>query len=45
MEKTDTKDKMVKSYTEKFQIPLAAALFLLCIEMFICERKKGRIKE
>jgi Ca-activated chloride channel family protein len=46
MEKSDTKDKMVKKYNEKFQIPLAAALLLLCIEMFIRERKKGlRSKE
>ncbi|MBI4849783.1 MAG: VWA domain-containing protein [Nitrospirae bacterium] len=40
MERRDIENKMVKRYNEKFQIPLALALLLLCIEPFIRERRR-----
>jgi Ca-activated chloride channel family protein len=40
MEKREIKNKMVKRYEERFQIPLVLALILLCIEPFIVERKR-----
>jgi Ca-activated chloride channel family protein len=40
MEKSDIEEKMIKKYNEKFQIPLAIAFLLLCLEPFIRERKK-----
>ncbi|MBI5056849.1 MAG: VWA domain-containing protein [Nitrospirae bacterium] len=42
MERRDIENKMVKRYNEKFQIPLALALLLLCIEPFIRERRKNK---
>ena len=41
MEKREVENKMVKKYEERFQIPLAFALLLLCMEPFIRERKKS----
>jgi len=40
MEKREIKNKMVKRYEERFQMPLVLALILLCIEPFITERKR-----
>ena len=40
MEKREIKNKMVKRYEERFQIPLVLALILLCMEPFITEKKK-----
>jgi Ca-activated chloride channel homolog len=40
MERRDIEEKMVRKYNEIFQVPLAIALLLLCIELFIRERKK-----
>jgi Ca-activated chloride channel family protein len=40
MEKGEFEGKMRKSYEERFQIPLAIALFLLSFELFIGERRK-----
>jgi Ca-activated chloride channel family protein len=42
MEKGDLEDKMVKKYNEKFQIPLAIAFLLICLETFIRERRKAK---
>jgi len=39
MEKREVENKMVRKYYERYQIPLAFALLLLCIEPFIRERK------
>ncbi|MBI5741969.1 MAG: VWA domain-containing protein [Nitrospirae bacterium] len=41
MEQGDIEEKMVRKYNEKFQIPLAIALLLLGIELFIRERRKS----
>jgi len=43
MEKREIKNKMVKRYEERFQIPLLLALILLCVEPFIVERKRNVI--
>jgi len=40
MERRDIKGKMHKQYHERFQIPLAITLILLCIEQLITERKR-----
>ncbi|MFV1975065.1 MAG: VWA domain-containing protein [Candidatus Scalindua sp.] len=40
MEKREIKSKMVKKYYERYQIPLAVALILLCLEPFVRERKR-----
>ena len=40
MEKREIKNKMVKRYEERFQIPLIIALILLCLEPFVSDRKK-----
>lgn len=40
LEKREIKNKMVKKYRERFQIPLLFALFLFCVEPFIRERKR-----
>jgi len=40
MEKKEVKSRMVKQYEERFAIPLAAALILLCVEPFIRERRR-----
>jgi Ca-activated chloride channel family protein len=40
MEKMDVETKMVKRYTEKYQIPLSIALLLLCLEPFISREEK-----
>ena len=45
MEKREIKNKMVKQYEERFAIPLAAALVLLCVEPFIRERRRLMRKE
>ncbi len=39
MEKREVENKMIRKYYERYQIPLAIALLLLCIEPFIRERK------
>ena len=45
MEKREIKNKMVKKFYDRYQIPLALALILLCFEPFVRERKaKLRIK-
>ena len=41
IEKSEFEGRMKKQYKEWFQIPLAMALFLLVLESFITERKKG----
>jgi Ca-activated chloride channel family protein len=41
MEKREVENKMIRKYYERYQIPLAIALLLLCIEPFIRERKSG----
>ncbi len=43
LEKREIKNKMVKRYEERFQIPLLLALILLCAEPFIVERKKKTV--
>ena len=40
MEKRNIKTQMTKHYNERFQIPLALALLLLIIELFVTDRKK-----
>ncbi|HDK81636.1 MAG TPA: VWA domain-containing protein [Nitrospirae bacterium] len=40
MEKREMEDKIIKRYEERFQIPLAIALFLLVLELFISDRKR-----
>jgi Ca-activated chloride channel family protein len=40
MEKREFESKMVKKFEERYQIPLAAAVLLLCLELFIRERKR-----
>ncbi|UCE70958.1 MAG: VWA domain-containing protein [Nitrospiraceae bacterium] len=40
MEKKEVKSRMVKQYEERFAIPLAAALILLCVEPLIRERRR-----
>ncbi len=40
MEKREIESKMVKNYYERYQIPLAVALLLLCIEPFVRERRR-----
>ncbi|MDD5634690.1 MAG: VWA domain-containing protein [Candidatus Omnitrophica bacterium] len=40
LEKQEFKSRMEKKYHERFQIPLAIAIFLLFLEPFISERKK-----
>ena len=40
MEKREIKSQMAKLYDERFQIPLAIALILLVVEMFIPDTKK-----
>jgi len=39
MEKKETKSQMNKFYHERFQIPLAIALMLLILELFISDKK------
>ncbi len=39
MEKREVENKMIRKYYERYQIPLAIALLLLCVEPFIRERK------
>jgi Ca-activated chloride channel homolog len=39
IEKTELESKMSKLYTERFQVPLAAAALLLLLELFISDRK------
>lgn len=39
MEKREVENKMIRKYYERYQIPLAIALLLLCIEPYIRERK------
>lgn len=39
MEKREVENKMIRKYYERYQIPLAIALLLLCAEPFIRERK------
>jgi len=41
MEKRELEGKMNKRYIERFQIPLAAALFLILLEGLISNRKQG----
>ncbi|MBI5666154.1 MAG: VWA domain-containing protein [Nitrospirae bacterium] len=41
MEKREVENKMIRKYYERYQIPLAIALLLLCVEPFIRERKNG----
>ncbi len=41
VEKSEFEGRMKKQHKEWFQIPLAMALFLLVLESFITERKKG----
>jgi Ca-activated chloride channel homolog len=41
MEKRELEGKMNKRYIERFQIPLAAALFLILLEGLISDRKQG----
>lgn len=38
LEKREIENKMIKKYTERFQVPLIFALIFLCIELFIRER-------
>lgn len=40
MEKREVENKMIRKYYERYQIPLAIALLLLCIEPFLRERKE-----
>jgi len=40
MEKREIESKMKKQYTERFQIPLAIAFFLLVMEFLISTRQK-----
>jgi Ca-activated chloride channel family protein len=40
MEKREIKSRMVKKFYERYQIPLAFTLILLCLEPFIRERKR-----
>lgn len=40
MEKREVENKMIRKYYERYQIPLAIVLLLLCVEPFIRERKK-----
>jgi len=39
MEKREVENKMIRKYYERYQIPLAIALLLLCIEPYMRERK------
>jgi Ca-activated chloride channel family protein len=41
MEKREIESNMIKRYEERFQIPLAIALVLLCLEPFISERRRS----
>ena len=41
LEKSEFEGRMKKQYKEWFQVPLAMALFLLVLDSFITERKKG----
>jgi Ca-activated chloride channel family protein len=41
MEKREFENKMVRKFNEHYQIPLALALILLCLEPYIRERKVG----
>lgn len=41
MEKREIENRMIKRYEERFQIPLAIALLLLCLEPFISERRRN----
>ena len=40
-EKRELESRTVKLYEEKFQIPLAVAFVLLCVEFLVGERKRG----
>jgi len=42
IEKKEFKDKMMRRFEERFQIPLAICLLLLLLEPFISERKKKK---
>ncbi|MBD3379693.1 MAG: VWA domain-containing protein [Candidatus Omnitrophica bacterium] len=42
MEKRDFESKMQKQYFDRFQLPLAFALFLILAEVFVSEKKKSR---
>jgi len=42
IKKKEFKEKMIRRFEERFQIPLAICLLLLLIEPFISERKKRR---
>ena len=43
IKKKEFKEKMIRRFEERFQIPLAICLLLLLLEPFISERKKRRI--
>jgi len=44
LEKQEFETKMEKRYTERYQVPLCIALFLLLIEMVIGDRRRERIE-
>jgi Ca-activated chloride channel family protein len=40
MEKKDLESKLQRRYEERYQIPVAIALGLLCLEVFLGERRR-----